>query len=162
MSVLFLQENKEKFDSLDKTIEENKDKKGSLMPIMQDAQSIFGYLPFEVQEYISKELDLPLPDVYGVATFYSQFSLEKKGEHVISVCQGTACYVKGSKKIQEELEKELDIKAGETTNGGKFTLVETRCVGACGLAPIIMIDEDAHGKLVPKKMKAVVDKYKDK
>lgn len=162
MSVIFLEENKEKFDLLDKTIEKNKDKKGSLMPIMQDAQAIFGYLPFEVQEYISKELNLPLPNVYGVATFYSQFSLEKKGEHVISVCQGTACYVKGSKKIQEELEKELDIKAGETTNDGKFTLVETRCVGACGLAPIIMIDEDVHGKLVPKKMKAVVDKYKDK
>ena len=159
MSVMFLEENKEKFNVLSNAIEESKDKKGALIPVMQVAQELFGYLPFEVQEFIGKGMDVPLPDIYGVATFYSQFNLEKQGEHTIGVCQGTACYVKGSKKIQDEIERELKIKSGETTEDNKFTLDETRCVGACGLAPVIMIDEDAHGRLVPKDIEAILAKY---
>lgn len=162
MSVIFLEENKEKFGLLDEAIFENKDKKGALMPVMQKAQYIFGYLPFEVQEYIAAELDVPLPDVYGVATFYSQFSLEQKGKHTIAICQGTACYVKGAKKIQEEVENELGIKAGETTDDGNFTVLETRCVGACGLAPVIMVGEEAHGRLVPEEIKKIIEKYEEK
>ena len=117
------------------------------MPVMHKAQEIYGYLPVEVQTVIAEKLGVPLAEVYGVATFYSQFSLQPKGKHRISVCLGTACYVKGSDKILEVLEKELKIKCGECTPDGKFSIESCRCVGACGLAPVMVIDGEVYGKL---------------
>lgn len=156
----FFVDNSDKFLLLEEKIKRIKKHQGSLIVVMQAAQDIFGYLPIEVQEFIGKQLNIPLPDIYGVATFYSQFILEKQGKHKINVCQGTACYVKGSRKVQDEIEKELGITDKETTEDGQFTLNETRCVGACGLAPVILVDEDSHGKLEPKDIKAIIQKYK--
>lgn len=159
MNSEFYVDNSDKFKLLEEAIKSQKDIQGSLIMIMQSAQNIFGYLPLEVQDFIGQHLNIPLPDIYGVATFYSQFILEKQGKHNMNVCQGTACYVKGSKKIQDEIEKELKISNGKTTEDGLFTLNETRCVGACGMAPVVMIDDDSHGKLIPKDIKAILDHY---
>ena len=131
------------------------------MPVLHKAQEIFGCLSLDVQKYISKELDIPVSDIYGVATFYSQFTLKPKGKYKIGVCMGTACYVKGSQAILNELAKELDMKVGDTTDDGLFTLEATRCLGACGLAPIIMINDDVYGRLKPEDIKEIVAKYKE-
>ncbi len=162
MSASILDENKEKFEELQKVIDEFKGKEGPLMPVMHKAQELFGYLPIEVQNFISEALDIPMSDVYGVATFYSQFSLKPKGKYFIGVCLGTACYVKGAQKILDELAKELNIKPGDTTEDMKFTLEATRCLGACGLAPVLMVNDDVYGRLVTSDVKGIVDKYKDK
>lgn len=143
-------------------IEQQKKKKGPLMPVMQKAQDIYGALTIDVQEIIAQELDIPMSDVYGVATFYSQFALEPKGEHVVSVCMGTACYVKNVEKILDKLSEELDIKPGETTPDGKFTLEPTRCLGCCGLAPVIMIDDQVYGRLTPSDVPGIVEEYRKK
>lgn len=140
-------------------IEEQKKKKGPLMPVMQKAQDIYGALTIDVQELIAEELDIPMSDVYGVATFYSQFALEPKGEHVISVCMGTACYVKNVEKILDRLAEELDIEPGQTTPDGKFTLEPTRCLGCCGLAPVIMIDDQVYGRLTPADVPGILAQY---
>ena len=136
-----------------------KDEPGALMPILQEAQAIYGYLPIEVQTMIAEEMDVPLEKVYGVSTFYSQFSLNPKGKHRISVCLGTACYVKGSGVILEELEKILDIKNGECTPDGKFSIDACRCVGACGLAPVMLIDDDVYGRMNPNEIEKILAKY---
>ena len=149
-----------KFDELKKYIDSLQGEKGVLMPIMQHAQEIFGYLPIEVQSFISDQLDVPMTDVYGVATFYAQFAIEAKGEHIIGVCLGTACYVKGSQAILDEQEKLLGIKTGSTTLDGKFTLEATRCLGCCGLAPVMMIDDQVYGRLTASAIKGILDKYK--
>ena len=138
---------KEQMQQLLDCIEENRGDKGALMPVMHEAQNIYGYLPVEVQTVIAEKLNIPLAEVYGVATFYSQFSLQPKGKHQISVCLGTACYVKGSDKILEVLERELKIKCGECTPDGNFSIDSCRCVGACGLAPVMIIDGEVYGKL---------------
>lgn len=138
---------KEQMDRLLECIEANREDKGALMPVMHEAQEIYGYLPVEVQTVIAEKLNVPLAEVYGVATFYSQFSLNPKGKHQISVCLGTACYVKGSDKILEVLERELKIKCGECTPDGAFSIDSCRCVGACGLAPVMIIDGEVYGKL---------------
>ena len=138
---------KEQMDRLLECIEANRGDKGALMPVMHEAQEIYGYLPVEVQTVIAEKLNVPLAEVYGVATFYSQFSLNPKGKHQISVCLGTACYVKGSDKILEVLERELKIKCGECTPDGAFSIDSCRCVGACGLAPVMIIDGEVYGKL---------------
>ena len=153
-------ENKGKFEELQKVIDQWKGKEGPLMPVLHKAQEIFGCLSLDVQKYISKELDIPVSDIYGVATFYSQFTLKPKGKYKIGVCMGTACYVKGSQAILDELVKELDMKVGDTTDDGLFTLEATRCLGACGLAPIIMINDDVYGRLKPEDIKEIVAKYK--
>ena len=153
-------ENKEKFEELQKVIDQWKGKEGPLMPVLHKAQEIFGCLSLDVQKYISKELDIPVSDIYGVATFYSQFTLKPKGKFKIGVCMGTACYVKGSQAILDELAKELDMKVGDTTDDGLFTLEATSCLGACGLAPIIMINDDVYGRLKPEDIKEIVAKYK--
>lgn len=140
-------------------IAEQKKKPGPLMPIMQKAQSIFGALTIDVQELIAEQLGIPMSDVYGVATFYSQFALEPKGEHVISVCMGTACYVRNIEKVMEKLSEELGVKPGETTPDKKFTLEATRCIGCCGLAPVIMIDDQVFGRLVPSDVPDILAKY---
>jgi len=155
-------DNKEKFEQLKAIIEEHKNDNGPLMPIMHKAQEIFGYLPLEVQNMIAEELDIPLSDVYGVATFYSQFTLQPKGKYHIGLCLGTACYVKGAQAILEKVKSELNVEVGKTTADGKFTLDATRCLGACGLAPVLMINDDVYGRLVPDDVPAILKKYQDK
>lgn len=140
-------------------IRELKGEKGALMPIMQKAQDIYGYLPIEVQTIISDELSIPLEKVYGVATFYSQFALNPKGRYQISVCLGTACYVKGSGEIYEKLQELLGIKGGECTSDGKFSLDACRCVGACGLAPVMMINGEVYGRLTVDQIEGILAKY---
>ena len=132
---------------------------GALMPVLQKAQGIYGNLPEEVQQIIADGLDISTSEVYGVATFYSQFSLTPKGEHKISVCLGTACYVKGADKVLEKIEEKLGIKSGQCTPDGLFSIDSCRCVGACGLAPVVMIDEDVYGKLVPEDVDSILAKY---
>lgn len=150
----------EQLDRLNKVIDEWKNKRGALIPVLQQAQDIIGYLPIEIQQIIADGLGISLAEVYAVATFYAQFNLNPIGKHKISVCMGTACYVKGSKAILDELAKELDIEPGETTKDGVFTLQATRCLGACGLAPVMVIDDDVYGRLVPASVKDILAKYR--
>lgn len=150
---------KEQEGELLKVIAELKDTKGALMPIMQKAQDIYGYLPIEVQKIISDNTGIPLEKIYGVATFYAQFALQPKGKFRISVCLGTACYVKGSGKVYEKLQEVLNLKEGECTPDGKFSLESCRCVGACGLAPVMMINDDVHGRLVPDDVEKILAQY---
>lgn len=140
-------------------VAERKAERGSLMPIMQKAQEIYGYLPIEVQQIISDATGTPLAEIYGVATFYSQFTLYPKGEYKISVCLGTACYVKGSGDIYEKLKETLAIDGGECTADGKFSLDACRCIGACGLAPVMMINDDVYGKLSKDEVVGILEKY---
>ena len=149
----------EQMEELMRSIKAHKDEPGALMPVLHEAQNIYGYLPAEVQTVIAEELNLPLAEVYGVATFYSQFTLQPKGKHQISVCLGTACYVKGSDKILEAIEKELRISCGECTPDKKFSIESCRCVGACGLAPVMIIDGEVYGKLTAKDVAGILDKY---
>ncbi len=132
---------------------------GILMPVMQKAQGLFGHLPLDIQVLIADKLDCPVTDVYGVATFYAQFSLTPKGDYIISVCTGTACYVKGAQAVLDEVIKELGINPGETTADGKFTIQDTRCLGCCGLAPVMTINEKVYGKLVPADVKGILADY---
>ncbi len=150
---------KEQMDRLLDCIAAHSGEAGALMPVMHEAQSIYGYLPAEVQTVIAEKLNIPLAEVYGVATFYSQFSLSPKGKHQISVCLGTACYVKGSDRILEVLEKELKIKCGECTPDGKFSIDSCRCVGACGLAPVMIIDGEVYGKLKADDVWEILERY---
>ena len=140
-------------------IANEKDKPGALMPVLQKAQEIYGYLPIEVQTIVADMLDISLSEVYGVATFYTQFSLNPKGEHRISICLGTACYVKGADKILDALEEKLGIKVGECTEDGVFSLDSCRCVGACGLAPVMMVDDDVYGRMTVDQIDSVLQKY---
>lgn len=137
---------KEQEEALLKVIENHREQKGALMPILQEAQEIYGYLPIEVQKIIALQLDIPLEEVYGVATFYSQFTLNPKGQYKISVCLGTACYVKG----------------GECTPDGKFSLEACRCIGACGLAPVLTINDEVYGRLTVDDVDTILAKYADK
>ncbi len=146
-------------EKLKAVIEQNKALPGALLPVLHEAQEIYGYLPIEVQQMVADGLGISLSEVYGVATFYSRFSLTPKGKHQINVCLGTACYVKGSDKILEEVEKKLGIKSGECTPDGLFSIDSCRCVGACGLAPVMMIGEEVYGKLTPKEVGKILDKY---
>ena len=137
----------------------NKDTKGPLMPIMQKAQELFGYLSLETQELIADSLDIPVSEVYGVATFYSQFSLNPKGDVAIAVCLGTACYVKGSGQVMERIEKKLNIEPGATTADGRVSLEATRCIGACGLAPVLTVNGTVYGRLVPNDFDKILAEY---
>ncbi len=145
---------------LDAIIRECKDDRSLLMHVMQEAQRIYGYLPFEVQNTIAEGMNVPLEKVYGVATFYAQFALSPKGEYNISVCLGTACYVKGSQEVLDEICKQLGIEAEECTDDGKFSVTACRCIGACGLAPVMMINDDVYGRLTAKEVKGILDKYR--
>lgn len=140
-------------------INEHKDQKGALMPILQGAQEIYGYLPIEVQSIISEETGIPMEKIYGVVTFYAQFSLFPKGKYKISVCLGTACYVKGSGDLHNKLKELLDIEEGECTPDGKFSLDACRCIGACGLAPVLTINDDVYGKLTVDDLEGILAKY---
>lgn len=135
--------------------------KSKLMYVMQQAQSIYGYLPYEVQVMIAEGMNVPLEKVYGVATFYSQFALSPKGKNNISVCLGTACYVKGSKQVLDKICEVLKIGPGECTQDKLFSLEACRCVGACGLAPVIMINDDVYGNLAPGDVEGILDKYRN-
>ena len=150
---------KEQEEKLMKIIAENKDQKGALMPVMQKAQDIYGYLPIEVQTMIADGMGIPLEKVYGVSTFYSQFALNPKGKYQISVCLGTACYVKGSGDVYAKIEEILGIKGGECTPDGKFSLDACRCVGACGLAPVMMINDEVFGRLKPDDVKGILEQF---
>lgn len=152
---------KEMYDELQKVIETHQAEPGALMPILQGAQEIFGCVPMDVQKIIAEALHTTLSEVYGVATFYSQFSLQPKGKYLISVCLGTACYVKGSQKILDKISEELHLPVGETSADGKYTLKATRCLGACGLAPVMTVNEEVYGRLTPEEVPAILAKYED-
>lgn len=137
----------------------HKDMKGALIPVLHEAQGIYGYLPIEVQSIIAEGLGISLAEVYGVVTFYAQFSLNPKGQYEIGVCLGTACYVKGSGDILEKFKQLLGIDVGECTPDGKFSLTATRCVGACGLAPVVTVNEDVYGRLTVDDVQGILDKY---
>ena len=146
---------------LDAVIAECKDDKSQLMHVMQEAQGIYGYLPREVQVMIAEGMDVPMEKVYGVATFYAQFSLSPKGKYNISVCLGTACYVKGAGDIFDKFSELLGIGADECTPDGKFSLTACRCIGACGLAPVLTINEEVYGRLTADDVAGILEKYKD-
>lgn len=145
---------------LEEVIEKYKNTQGALIPVLHEAQDIFGYLPPEVMKKVSRGLEIPEAKVYGVATFYSQFSLTPKGKYKIGVCLGTACYVKGSGEVYEELQKILGISGGGVTADGAFSLDATRCIGCCGLAPVMTVNEDVYGKLTVDSVAAIIDKYR--
>lgn len=151
---------RKKYLALDAAIQRHKGEPGALMPVLQEAQNIFGYVPQEVQQRIADGLGVTLAEVYGVATFYAQFSLEPKGQYVIGVCLGTACYVKGSQKVLDKLSEELRIPVGKTTPDGVFTLNATRCLGACGLAPVMMVNDEVYGRLTPDEVPGILSKYR--
>mgnify|MGYP003312258174 CR=1 FL=1 len=150
---------KEQEEALLKVIAELKDQKGALMPIMQKAQDIYGYLPIEVQSKIAEGMDVPLEKVYGVATFYAQFSLSPKGDYHISVCLGTACYVKGAGDLYDRLQEVLGIGGDECTPDRRFSLTACRCIGACGLAPVLTVNGDVYGRLTKKDVADILAKY---
>ena len=148
----------EQYHKLDEVIAQYQGKPGGLIPVLHQAQLIFGYLPKEVQIRVAEGLNVPLSEVYGVVTFIPSFPTTPC-KHTIGVCLGTACYVKGAADIVEALEKELDVKVGETTANGDFTLMVTRCVGACGLAPVLTVGEDVYGRLTADKIPEVIKHY---
>lgn len=150
----------ENFNKLEIFIESHRNETDGLMPILHEAQGIFGYIPLEVQKFISQRTGISVSRIHGVVTFYSQFSTEPKGEHVIGVCLGTACYVKGAQAILDKFKEELGIEPEQTTSDGKFSLVATRCIGACGLAPVITINDDVYGKMDAAKVPSILKKYK--
>ena len=150
---------KEQEAKLMEIIAEHKGQAGATIPVLHKAQEFYGYLPIEVQTMIAEGLDVPLAEIYGIVTFYTQFSLNPKGTYQIGVCLGTACYVKGSGDILEEIKQILGIDVGECTPDGKFSLEATRCVGACGLAPVVTINDDVYGRLVKGEIGAILAKY---
>lgn len=151
---------KEQETQLLNTIAGLKEQRGALMPILQAAQNIYGYLPLEVMEIVSTETQIPLEEIYGVATFYSQFSLNPKGQYTVSVCLGTACYVKGAGDVFDRLSQRLGIGNGECTDDGRFSLEACRCIGACGLAPVLTINDEVYGRLVADDVDTILAKYK--
>lgn len=159
--VFDIEKNKEEIENFKMFIQDHKDTPGALMPVLQEAQEVFGFLPLEILQIISRQLNIPMSEIYGVATFYSQFTFIPKGENVISVCLGTACYVKGAQAILEEIERVLEIKSGSTTPDLKFSINSTRCVGECSLAPVITINEDIYAKVTKDKVKELIEKYRN-
>lgn len=149
----------EQEEMLRQEIARRKGQPGAAMPVLQAAQEIFGYLPEEVQIMVAEGLDIPLSEVYGVASFYAQFTLNPKGKYRISLCLGTACYVKGAADVLAAVEEKLGIKPGSITADGKFSLDACRCIGACGLAPVMMINDDVYGRLTPDKVGPILDRY---
>lgn len=149
----------EKYARIAEVIEEYKDKEGSLIQILHMAQGIYGFLPLELQKFIAQKLNKPLSEVYGVVSFYSFFSTQSRGENTIRVCLGTACYVRGGKKIVDRLRKILKIEVGETTQDGKFTLEVMRCIGSCGLAPAIKINDVVYKQVNPDKLVSILKEF---
>ena len=158
-AVILFKGTAEQEEQLMSVIAQYKDQDGALIPVLHKAQEIYGYLPIEVQTMIADGLSVPLAEVYGVVTFYAQFSLYPKGEYVIGVCLGTACYVKGSGDIIDKFKQILGIDVGECTPDGKFSLEATRCIGACGLAPVLTVNEDVYGRLTVDDVDDILAKY---
>jgi len=159
MSVAKQNDTTEMYQRVDELIAQYQGQSSALIQVLHQCQLMFGYLPSDVQIKVAKGLNVPLSDVHGVATFYAFFSLYPKGEHTISVCKGTACYVRGSAKVLERIEKELGIKAGETTQDGKFSIQIVRCLGACGLGPVMTVDENVHARLKADKIPEILKRY---
>jgi NADH:ubiquinone oxidoreductase subunit E len=149
----------EQIAKLDSIIEKYKGKPGGLIPVLEEAQVCLEFLPMPVQKRIAAGLNLPLSRVYGVVTFYSFFTMTPRGKYTVRVCLGTACYVRGGKALAETLEKQFGIKEGETTADRLFTLESVRCLGACGLGPVIVVGEDVHGRVKPGKVKEILNQY---
>ena len=149
----------EKLDELKAVCKSFNNDKGELINVLHKAQGIFGYLPAEVQEVIARELNISVAHVYGVVSFYSFFTMLPKGEHPVSICLGTACYVRGAEKVIDEFKRLLNINVGETTPDGKFSLACLRCVGACGLAPVVLVGEKVYGRVAPEGVKDIVAEY---
>jgi len=147
---------------IDKILQNHEYKKSALIPILQDIQSKNRWLPCETLKYVSEKLDIPLIDVYSLATFYKSFSLKPRGKHVVTACCGTACHVRGGPKVLQEIQNQLHIGVDETTPDKKFTLETVRCLGACALGPVVVIDKKYHGQLNPKKVPSILKKYKSK
>lgn len=150
----------EHFSKLDEFIDSLENRDGALISVLHKAQSIFGYLPHEVQSHVGKKLNIPTAKVNGVVTFYSYFTEKQKGEHIVQVCLGTACFVRGAKDNLEKIEEKLGIKAGETTPDCKFSIDGLRCVGACGLAPVIIVDGKVYGRVTPDQIDGILAEYK--
>ena len=150
----------EQEEQLRQIIARHKDEPGAVMPVLQEAQSIFGFLPEEVQIMVAEGLEVPLSEIYGVSTFYSQFALNPKGKYQVSVCLGTACYVKGAADVLAAVEQKLGCKSGSVTPDGMFSVDSTRCIGACGLAPVMMVNNDVYGRLTPEQVGPILDKYR--
>ena len=150
---------KEQEAELMEVIAQYKGQQGAVIPVLHRAQEIYGYLPIEVQEMISEGLGAPLAEIYGIVTFYTQFTLEPKGEHHIGICLGTACYVKGSGDILNKFKERLSIDVGGCTPDGKFSLEATRCIGACGLAPVLTVNDEVYGRLEVKDVDDILAKY---
>ncbi len=149
----------EQAEKLNEVIAKYKGTQGALIPVLHEAQDIYGYLPLEVQQMISDGLGVPMAEIYGVVTFYTQFTTNPKGRFKIGVCLGTACYVKGSGKILDEIKQRLHIDVGECSPDGRFSLDATRCIGACGLAPVMTVNDDVYGRLVPEDIPGILEKY---
>ncbi len=154
-------ETEEQRIKLQEIITANKDVRGAIMPVLQQAQSLYGYLPIEVVKRIAEGLDVSMEEVYGVITFYSQFCLNPKGKHNVSVCMGTACYVKGGGDVMEKIKQVLGIKEGEITSDGNFSLEATRCIGCCGLAPVLTVNGEVYGKVTVSQVESILKKYKE-
>lgn len=153
-------EHEKEFQELKAFLDSKKGQKGILMQALQKAQEIFGYLPLEVHKFISQETGIPVAEIYGVSTFYTQFSITPKGKHKVGVCLGTACYVRNSQAVLDKLAETLNIKVGDTTSDNLFTLEATRCLGCCGLAPVMMIDDEVYGKVDPEKIPEIIQSYR--
>ena len=150
----------EQINELNKIIEKYRVEPGGIIPLLKEAQDLLGYLPINIQKQISDKTNIPLSRIYGIVTFYSFFTMTPRGKHMVKVCLGTACYVRGGKKITEIIEKELEVKSGETTTDRRFTYETVRCLGACGLAPVIVVDEEVYGRVKPSKVKEILEQYK--
>ena len=151
--------NKDRFAKVDEILAHYNGVKGALIPVLQEAQGAYGFLPKDIISRIAQTLKIPVSQVYGVVTFYSQFHLNPRGRNIIRVCQGTACHVRGAKAVLKALEDELRIAPGQTTTDERFTLETVACLGACGLAPVLMINDDTHGRLTPETVSKLLDRY---
>ncbi len=144
---------------IDSIVEPYLDRKEMVIPVLQKVQNHFGYLPRSAMEQVSKRMHIPLSSLYGVSTFYAQFKMKPRGRYIIRVCKGTACHIQGSPRIAERIEEILGVESGETTDDLRFTLEEVACIGACALAPVIMINDDPHGRLTPDKIRDILESY---
>jgi NADH:ubiquinone oxidoreductase subunit E len=160
MALLETDKMTEQKELIDKTLAAYRSRPGGLIPVLQKVQEILGYLPIETQNYIANGLGIPASDVFGVTSFYSFFTMVRRGKHIVRVCLGTACYVKGADKIVDNLKKQLNVEVGATTEDRMFTLEAVRCVGACGLAPVVVVGEDTHGLVDPFNTASIVEKYR--
>ena len=149
------------YSQVAQVIQQYKDKEGSSIMVLHAVQEIFGYLPMQLQEFIADGMDLPVSEVSGVVSFYSFFSTQKRGKHTIRMCQGTACYVRGGKKVVDAIKRDLEVEVGGTTEDGQFTFEIARCIGACGLAPAMMVDDDVYKQVTPAKLRGILAQYED-